>query len=144
MTVSDLTTEILIQIRDGVHQTRTELGARLDGVSARLDQTNAKLDRTNARLDRTRTELIAKIDETNSRLGDTNAKLDRTRIEVIAKLDDTNAKLGQTNTRLARLEDGVSTLIGQVTVLADRDRGLTDTVADLQRRVEALEQSARG
>jgi chromosome segregation ATPase len=119
VTVSDLTTEILIQIRDGVHELREHAAE------------------TNARLDRTRTELVARIDQTNLRL-------DRTRTELIAKIEQTNAKIDGTNTRLGRLEDGVSTLIGQVTILADRDRGLGDTVADLQRRVEALEASSHG
>lgn len=44
--VTDLTTEILVQIRDSVRET-----------NARLDATNVRLDATNARLDDLRTEM---------------------------------------------------------------------------------------
>ena len=58
---SDVTVEILRDIRDGVKQT-----------NARLDQTNARLDRMgeelNARLDQMGEELNTRLDRTNTRL----------------------------------------------------------------------------
>ncbi|NEX18395.1 MAG: hypothetical protein C1943_17765 [Halochromatium sp.] len=47
---SDLTIEILREIRDGISGLRAEFIERLDQTNARLDQTNARLDQTNARL----------------------------------------------------------------------------------------------
>jgi chromosome segregation ATPase len=46
--MTDLSTQVLIEIRDEVRKTN----ARLDQTNARLDQTNARLDQTNERLDR--------------------------------------------------------------------------------------------
>jgi hypothetical protein len=48
--MSDLTTEVLIQIRDEIKATRDDLGVRIDRTNARLDQTNTRLDETNATL----------------------------------------------------------------------------------------------
>ena len=49
---TDLTVEILREIRDGIHELRDDFNARLDQTNARLDQTNARLDQTNVRLER--------------------------------------------------------------------------------------------
>jgi septal ring factor EnvC (AmiA/AmiB activator) len=46
--MADLTTEILIQIRDEIRGTN----GRVDQTNERLDQTNERLDQTNERLDR--------------------------------------------------------------------------------------------
>ncbi|MBK5938918.1 hypothetical protein [Halochromatium roseum] len=54
---TDLTIEILREIRDGISGLRTEFIERLDQTNARLDQTNARLDQTNARLDQTNARL---------------------------------------------------------------------------------------
>jgi hypothetical protein len=50
--MADVTTEILIEIRDEIRATRTDLSTRIDETNARLDQTNGQLDQTNTRLDR--------------------------------------------------------------------------------------------
>ena len=47
---TDLTIEILREIRDGISGLRTEFIERLDQTNARLDQANARLDQTNLRL----------------------------------------------------------------------------------------------
>jgi chromosome segregation ATPase len=118
MTMSDLTIEILKQIRDAAYE-------------------------TNARLDRTRTEILGKLDETNSRIDQTNIRLDLTRTEFLEKLDQTRGELSEkidgTNARLDRLEGSVSELVGHVVAIADRGGRLADDVADLRRRIEALE-----
>lgn len=59
---TDLTVEILKQIRDELITTRTDLGSRIDQTNARLDQTNERLDQTNERLDQTNERLSAVAD----------------------------------------------------------------------------------
>jgi methyl-accepting chemotaxis protein len=53
MSNKDLTTEILIQIRDEMKGMREELKGTREELSARIDQTNTRLDQTNVRLERT-------------------------------------------------------------------------------------------
>jgi chromosome segregation ATPase len=43
--MSDLTNEILIEIRDEIRATRTDLGSRIDQTNSRIDRTNDRLDR---------------------------------------------------------------------------------------------------
>lgn len=118
MTVSDLTLELLKQIRDAAYET-----------NARLDQTNARLDQTNARLDQTRTDLAAKIDQTRVEFLE---KLEQLRVDVTDRID-------QTNTRVGRLEHSTAQLVEHVGTIVDRGGRLADDVADLRRRVEILE-----
>ncbi len=42
---TDLTTEILKQIRDGIEELRQDFNRRLDQTNERLDQTNSRLGR---------------------------------------------------------------------------------------------------
>ena len=49
---TDITIEILREIRDGIHDLRGDFNLRLDQTNARLDQTNERLDQTNERLER--------------------------------------------------------------------------------------------
>ena len=49
---TNLTTEILKQIRDGIRDLRQGFNERLDQTNARLDQTSARLDLINTRLAR--------------------------------------------------------------------------------------------
>lgn len=61
--MADLTTQVLIEIRDEIRATRTDLTERIDQTNARLDQTNARLDRSEKRIVeseiRVSTELVA-------------------------------------------------------------------------------------
>jgi len=50
--MTDLTNQILIEIRDEIRTTRTDLSGRIDETNQRLDQTNQRLDQSNQRLDR--------------------------------------------------------------------------------------------
>jgi chromosome segregation ATPase len=132
MTVSDLTTELLKQIRDGVHETNV----RLDQTNARLDQTRSELTQ---KLDQTRVDLLEKLDETrielSGRIDQTNVRIDQTN----DRLDQTNDRLDRSNTRLSDIQDWAGTITGHLHTLADKDRHLDKDVADLRRRVEALE-----
>ena len=49
--VVDLTTRVLIEIRDEVRRTNARLDEGFSEVNARIDQTNVRLGQTNARLD---------------------------------------------------------------------------------------------
>jgi hypothetical protein len=50
MSDDNLTTRILIEIRDRLDQTRIELNSRLDQTNARLDQTDARLEQLRAEM----------------------------------------------------------------------------------------------
>ncbi|HYN76585.1 MAG TPA: hypothetical protein VES73_02180 [Lamprocystis sp. (in: g-proteobacteria)] len=43
--ITDLTIEILREIRDGIQEMRQDFNQRLDQTNERLDQTNARLER---------------------------------------------------------------------------------------------------
>ena len=92
MTVLDLTTELLTQIRDGMQELRSELRDTRADLSARIDQTQVRLDQTNARLEQTRTDLLDTIVDARIELGE----------------------------RIDRVQDEVGRLVGHVVTLADR------------------------
>jgi len=62
---ADPTVQLLREIRDAIHQNRTELSARLDLLASRVDETRAKLsarfDEVASRLDETRTEISGQL-----------------------------------------------------------------------------------
>jgi uncharacterized coiled-coil DUF342 family protein len=100
MTMPDLTVELLKQIRDGVHATRTDLVERLDLIGGKLDQTNARLDQTNARLD-----------QTNSRLG----RLEGSVAELVghvSTLADLDRNRGSAVEDLRRRVEALETRVG--------------------------------
>lgn len=72
---SDITVEILRDIRDGVKQTNVRLDRMGEGLNQRLDQTNARLDQMGE-------ELNTRLDRTNARLDQTNDGLAGLRQEV--------------------------------------------------------------
>jgi len=47
--MADLTTQVLIEIRDEIRATRVDLSERIDQTNTRLDQTNTRLDRLERR-----------------------------------------------------------------------------------------------
>ncbi len=67
--MADLTTEVLVEIRDEIRTMRSELGGKIDQTNARLDQTNARLDRLERRQGesdiRVATELVAVVGAVN-------------------------------------------------------------------------------
>jgi chromosome segregation ATPase len=67
MEPTDLTIEILEDIRAEIRETRLDLSQRLDATNGRLDQTNGRLDQTNERLDTMREELSRRIVESEIR-----------------------------------------------------------------------------
>jgi hypothetical protein len=61
METSDLTVQILRDIRDSIDNLGTNLGARIDATNERLDRTNERLDRNNERLDHLEIHLAGEI-----------------------------------------------------------------------------------
>jgi uncharacterized coiled-coil DUF342 family protein len=71
MEPTDLTVQILREIRDAVRETNV----RVDQTNARLDQTNARLDQTNTGLGEVRDELGRRIVESELRTSTALAEL---------------------------------------------------------------------
>ena len=103
--VIDLTTELLVQIRDGVHELRSELTA-----------TNARIDKTNALADKWRVEFLAAIGRIDARLETLEAGQ--------ATLESGQATLEAGQAKLEAGQRGTNERLGQlvevVGVIADR------------------------
>jgi uncharacterized coiled-coil DUF342 family protein len=125
MSTVDLTVELLKQIRDGVHATNVRLDETRGELSAKLGETNMRLGETNMRLD------------------ETNARLDRSRTEFLEVLWTLDGRVDRIDARVGRVEGQLSEALGLVRTLADKDRQLDADVAELRRRVEALEAAAQ-
>ncbi len=97
--VSDLTTEILIQIRDGISLLRVDLTGRLDETNARLDETNARLDETNARINKLREETRQGLADVKSAFSDLD--------HVVLRQDESQGRLAA---RVDALEGRVNDL----------------------------------
>jgi hypothetical protein len=76
--VGDLSTRILVGIRDELHRLNARVDVGFAGLNDRLDQTNGRLDETNARLDRT----ISRLDNLRDVAGDTIRELEA-RIRIL-------------------------------------------------------------
>lgn len=61
MATTDLTTEILIQIRDELKSTREELSKRIDQTNSRLEQTNDRLERVERRQTESEVRLASEL-----------------------------------------------------------------------------------
>ncbi len=107
----ELTTQILIEIRDGIRQTNERIGS-----------TNERLDKTNERLDRVVQEQI--------RHATAIVGLERAQRDMIGALVTMNDNLCGLNDRLDHV------LIGP---LGTTVRKHTDDIDDLRRRLEVLE-----
>ena len=114
----ELTTQILIEIRDGIRQTNERIGS----TNERLDKTNERLDKTNERLDRVVQEQI--------RHATAIVGLERAQRDMIDALMTMNANITGLNDRLDHV------LIGP---LGTTVRKHTDDIDDLRRRLEVLE-----
>ena len=84
MESQDITTKILIEIRDEIRQTNL----RLDQTNQCLDQTNQRLDQTNQRLDQTKDELGKHIVEVEVRTATAISALAGTLSEIKIMLAD--------------------------------------------------------
>lgn len=79
MDTPDITTQILIQIRDELRDQKEQTNARFDKLIAELVETNRRIDDTNRRLDRTNRQLLS----TENRLGtEISALRDEVRTEI--------------------------------------------------------------
>jgi len=120
--MENITTQILIDIRDEVRKTNSELSATRKELSGAIAKTNGELVST-------RKELKGEIAKTNARLDQTNARLDQTN----ARLDQTNARLEQNSTRLDNVHTSHNNLFAHV-VESDlrRDGKLAEIALDVE------------
>ena len=96
--MSDLTTSVLIEIRDAVRATNE----RLDGATGRLDALDARLESVDARLE----SVDARLESVDARLAGVTSRLD-THERVLIKLVD----LGERHERvLGKLVTGMDSL----------------------------------
>lgn len=100
--MSDLTAEILRQIRDGIQDMRQDLSQRLDQTNQRLDQTNERLDQTNARLERVETGL-QDLGKFLRQIALDQARHERFHAHHVERLEDDVSDLQK---RVLRLEQG--------------------------------------
>jgi len=63
VTDSEITLQVLREIRDSIRTLDSNLSSRIDTTNTRIDATNARLDTTNARLD-TLTERVGVVEGT--------------------------------------------------------------------------------
>jgi chromosome segregation ATPase len=110
MEPTDITVQILREIRDGVNETNDRLG-----------QTNARLDQTNGRLDLTREEMNARFGKVDARFG----QLER--------------RLTETENRLTTELVAVAAAVREVRDELREDRRLRARVDDHERRIGVLE-----
>jgi len=114
-----LTTKILIEIRDEIKSTRTELRDEIRATNDRLDQTNERLDQTNQRLG-THEEVLTKLVDLGQRHEQVLGKLVTSVDQLNGRFDnfltgahqkaheDTRRKYEELDARVTRLEHGTS------------------------------------
>jgi septal ring factor EnvC (AmiA/AmiB activator) len=105
---TDLTIEILREIRDGIGALRVDFNQRLDQTNERLDQTNERLDQTNQRLDQSN-ERLGRVERGLNDLGKfmrqiavDQAKHERFHSHHVERLED---DVANRKDRVRRLED---------------------------------------
>jgi len=99
---TDLTIEILREIRDGIRELRQDFNERLDQTNERLDQTNARLDQSNARLERVEIGL-QDLGIFMRRIALDQAKHERFHSHHVERLEEDVSDL---KVRVQRLEEG--------------------------------------
>ncbi len=99
---TDLTIEILREIRDGIRELRQDFNERLDQTNERLDQTNARLDQSNARLERVEIGL-QDLGTFMRRIALDQAKHERFHSHHVERLEEDVSDL---KVRVQRLEEG--------------------------------------
>lgn len=97
MAKKDLTTEILIQIRDELKSTREEMKTTREELSARIDQTNVRLERTEKR--QTESEIRLATEIVNGVTAVNQLK------DLIVADRDLRRKVDEHDRRIAILED---------------------------------------
>lgn len=98
---TDLTIEILREIRDGIGGLREDFNQRLDQTNQRLDQTNQRLDQSNERLGRVERGLND-LGKFMRQIAVDQAKHERFHSHHVERLADDVADLKD---RVRRLED---------------------------------------
>ena len=97
MAPTDLTTEILIQIRDELKTTREELSSRIDQTNSRLDQTNSRLERVERRQTESEVRLASELVNVVSAINQLK--------DLIVADRDLRRKVDEHDRRIALLEE---------------------------------------
>jgi hypothetical protein len=100
---TDITIEVLGQIRDEIKLTRSDLSSRID--------------QTNARLDQTRVELGERIDQTNARIVEAEIRLATAVVGLSGSIEDVKEMLVQQfdlGKRVSRCETDIEQLKARV------------------------------
>ena len=96
--MSDLTTQILIEIREAIRETNASLSGRIDrtnaSLSGRIDQTNERLDRLEKRQVTTEVRLATELTEIGSVIRQLNASLIEDR-RFSARIADHEARISR-------------------------------------------------
>ena len=123
----DLTTKILIQIRDEMREMRASFEARFDGIERRLDKLDdrmAKLedrmDRLEARMDR----LEARMDRLEARFDALEAHNSKQHGELLAFINEVHSDLKKfasiANETILHYADEMDKVRGRLNVIEDR------------------------
>ena len=102
---TDLTIEILREIRDGIGALREDFNERLDQTNQRLDQTNQRLDQSNERLGRVECGLND-LGKFMRQIAVDQAKHERFHSHQVERMEDDVANLKD---RVRRLEEQADT-----------------------------------
>jgi prefoldin subunit 5 len=102
---SELTIEILKQIRDGITSMREDFNQRLDQTNQRLDQTNQRLDQTIQRLDRVE-QGLTDLGQFMRQIALDQARHERFHVHHVDILEKDVADLKE---RMRRVEDRIGT-----------------------------------
>ncbi len=103
----DLTTKILIQIRDEMREMRASFEARFDGIERRLDKLEARMDRLEGRFDsleahnvKQHAELLEFINEVHSDLKKFASIANETILHYADEMDKVRGRLNVIEDRL--------------------------------------------
>ena len=138
MADSDITVEILKDIRNEIRGLRADTNQRFDAVNERLDATNKRLDVGNERLDIT----IQRLDVTNERLDVISRRFDGTneRLDItIQRLDVSIQRLDTVESTLLDLAQQQRFIVRYTKAISERDADLPPRVSALESRVDKLE-----
>jgi septal ring factor EnvC (AmiA/AmiB activator) len=96
--MADLTTQLLIEIRDSIRETNASLSGRIDqtnaSLSGRIDQTNERLDRMEKRQVATEVRLATELTEVSSVIRQLNDSLIEDR-RFAARIADHEARISR-------------------------------------------------
>src|SRR5438105_74754 len=95
----DLTTKVLVEIRDEIRVTRSELKAKISATNQRLDQTNERLERVERRQVESEMRITTELVAVRGATQDVHALL-RDRFDLRDRVDKCERDIGEIKQRL--------------------------------------------